>query len=305
MSLLLIEDDPGDAGLVRAWLGESSEHTYAIDHVQRLSDVADSADYKAAILDLGLPESQGLDTLTLFRRRLPACPVVVFTGCDDPSLARSAAAAGATEFVLKDLAGPSVLSRAIDRAVERGSNGRTERVPGSTMAERFGALKASLNKLDEGIVLLTSDGHVHFANASARALLGVDRVLPLPSPLWELTADGASAMVTSPAEQVLVDVCCERLPIRIRGREARVLFVHRATGEETTGLQINDELALHGFVAALIDRARDLLSRLMCGIDEPSIAITQRALAADILRLSLQLQARLVEASVRAGTGDT
>ncbi len=305
-SLLLVEDDPGDAGLVRAWLGESVGDDYTIDHVQRLSDVVERTDYQVAILDLGLLESQGLETLTLFRRRLPSCPVVVFTGCDDPALARSVSAAGAVEVVVKDLAGPTVLTNAIARALESGGLAEeAARVRALHVAERFGVLNATLNKLVEGIAVFTSDGRVHFSNAAARALLGIDRRSPLPSPLLNVTGARATATVTSPRGRVQVEIHRDRLPIRLCGLEAFVLRLQRegVERESGSGLSASDELALHGFVQAIIERGRDLLARLLCAPDEPTIAITQRALAADILRLSLQLQVRLVEASSRMREG--
>jgi diguanylate cyclase (GGDEF)-like protein/PAS domain S-box-containing protein len=71
------------------------------------------------LLDLGLPDSQGLDTVTQVSRERPALPIIVLTGRDDDVLARSALTAGAQDYLVKGAIDPGMLMRSIHYAYER------------------------------------------------------------------------------------------------------------------------------------------------------------------------------------------
>ena len=99
--VLLIEDNPGDADLVRLRLDEGKE---AIDLscVARLEDAlaAIDKDFPALVLlDLNLPDSRGPDTLRKLLAKAPGVPVVIISGQDDEAIAegRGAAAPAAIE----------------------------------------------------------------------------------------------------------------------------------------------------------------------------------------------------------------
>ena len=72
------------------------------------------------LLDLGLPDSQGLDTVRTALQRVPAVPVVVLTGEEDDAIADLALREGAQDFLAKAQLEPSSLGRAIRHAVDRG-----------------------------------------------------------------------------------------------------------------------------------------------------------------------------------------
>ena len=120
-SLVLVEDDPGDALLVTEMLLEVSPDV-CVTHFSTLhaalADWPDDAD--CVLLDLGLPDAVGLSALEQFRVRLPDVPVVVLTGRMDETSGQEALAAGAQDFLVKgDVDGRS-LERSLRYAVERG-----------------------------------------------------------------------------------------------------------------------------------------------------------------------------------------
>lgn len=118
--LLLIEDNPGDARLVREALSGSPR--FDVEYAGRLdagiSRLADGG-VDVVVLDLGLPDSQGIDGLTKVLADAPAVPVVVCTGSEDETAGRSAVAAGAQDFIVKGKFEPDSLTRTLRYAVER------------------------------------------------------------------------------------------------------------------------------------------------------------------------------------------
>src|SRR5262249_6486960 len=71
------------------------------------------------LLDLGLPDSEGRESVARLREFDERVPVVVFTGNDDPELAARAFEAGADEYLVKDDLHASLLRRTIRHAIER------------------------------------------------------------------------------------------------------------------------------------------------------------------------------------------
>jgi PAS domain S-box-containing protein len=120
--LLLVEDNPVDALCLKEALEEARGPKFAICHVQTLAEAKErfeKEDFHAVVLDLGLPDSQGLTTFTQLQNFAPATPIVVLSGLDDETLARAAVREGAQDYLLKDKFDGYFLSRSIKYAIER------------------------------------------------------------------------------------------------------------------------------------------------------------------------------------------
>lgn len=179
--VLLVEDNPGDAALVGAWLEEASPAKFALHHVTHLGEAqrrARSREFEAAILDLGLPDSVGLDTVRRFRASAPACPLVVLTSDSDEQLVGRVLESGADEVVQKDSAGPRVLTSALERAIARRRDAEAARARLRDLVCDDG-----LDVHPDGLVVHDDSGRVVFANRSARRMLGVASGDVLPDPL--------------------------------------------------------------------------------------------------------------------------
>src|SRR5580704_5777685 len=117
--VLLVEDDDGDAFLIEELLREAGSGVT----VQRARLLADARKLlpKAAcvLLDLGLPDSQGLQGLRSLLRHEPDATVVVLTGLADEYLGEEAVRAGAQDYVVKGDVTGKLLRRVIRYAVER------------------------------------------------------------------------------------------------------------------------------------------------------------------------------------------
>ncbi|MDI6784530.1 MAG: response regulator [bacterium] len=122
IKVLLLEDNPGDARLIREMLMESDEIACEVLCLDRLSaglEYLAQESRDIVLLDLGLPDSTGLDTVTKLYQQQPTLPVVVLTGLDDKTVAVKAIQNGAQDYVVKGDVDGKLLVRSIRYAIER------------------------------------------------------------------------------------------------------------------------------------------------------------------------------------------
>ncbi|MCC8400526.1 PAS domain-containing protein [Paraburkholderia sp. MMS20-SJTN17] len=122
LRILLVEDSPTDALLIREALAEVDDFGHDLVQAERLADAISrcaAARFDIVLLDLGLPDAHGISTFRIFRDRVPELPVLVFTGLDDKSVGLQAIQDGAQDYLVKRSLDPSELSRAIRYAIER------------------------------------------------------------------------------------------------------------------------------------------------------------------------------------------
>ena len=120
-NVLLIEDNCGDADLVRLRLTES-QSTVQVNCVPRLSDALASLDVEMptlVLLDLDLPDSHGADTFRSIMRKAPNVPVVILSGRDDEAMAIKAVQQGVQDYLVKGDITSKQLEHAVRYAVER------------------------------------------------------------------------------------------------------------------------------------------------------------------------------------------
>lgn len=122
LSLLLVEDNPGDAELLQAMLCETEGQVPDICHCDCLAgafDALSSTRFDAVLLDLSLPDSQGVDTLRKLQDGGIDIPVIVLTGLDSDESALEAVHEGAQDYIGKNhMTGPLLL-RSIMHSIER------------------------------------------------------------------------------------------------------------------------------------------------------------------------------------------
>ncbi len=122
VKVLLVEDEMADAELLRAVLAESGSSSFELAHVSRLSEAMArlrQETFEVVLLDLNLPDRQGLDTFLALKGAAPAVPIVVVTGWDDQTLALQAVREGAQDFLIKGQVDGRLLGRVIRYAIER------------------------------------------------------------------------------------------------------------------------------------------------------------------------------------------
>jgi PAS domain S-box-containing protein len=121
ISLLIIEDNPGDARLIREMLSDTGT-AFDVTTVERLGDalvLLHQRSFDTLLLDLNLPDSQGLETLNKVFARVPETPIIVLTGIDDETIGVRAISEGGQDYLVKGRFDPALLVRAIQYACER------------------------------------------------------------------------------------------------------------------------------------------------------------------------------------------
>jgi signal transduction histidine kinase len=121
-SVLLVEDNAGDARLLREMFSENDSHDSELNHVACMKDAEKYlAEHSVdlILLDLGLPDADGLGAIRRIRAAAPRTPLVVLTGLDDDTMAVQALHEGAQDFLIKGQIDTRGLLRAMRYANER------------------------------------------------------------------------------------------------------------------------------------------------------------------------------------------
>jgi DNA-binding NarL/FixJ family response regulator len=119
---LLIEDNPGDTRLIQEMLTEEIPANNSIECFGRLTiglNRLAQGGIDAILLDLGLPDSQGLNTFEKTYAVAPKVPILILTANDNDALALEAVSKGAQDFLIKGKTDGALLFRAIKYSVER------------------------------------------------------------------------------------------------------------------------------------------------------------------------------------------
>jgi len=122
VKVLLVEDSPTDALIIGEALVDISEFEHTLARAESLHDaltLAERTHFDVVLLDLGLPDGNGIDTFRRFRQMAPDTPVLVLTGLADISVGLVAIQEGAQDYLLKREIQAALLSRAIRYAIER------------------------------------------------------------------------------------------------------------------------------------------------------------------------------------------
>jgi DNA-binding NtrC family response regulator len=117
--VLIVEDNPGDAALIRRSLRSVKSREFQVSQVGRLSSALECIHryLDVVLLDLNLPDSHDLETLHQLRAREPHLPIIVVTGIEDRRKAVEALANGAQDYLVKGHADGHLMELAILRCV--------------------------------------------------------------------------------------------------------------------------------------------------------------------------------------------
>jgi PAS domain S-box-containing protein len=122
LTILLVEDNPGDANLLQELLSEPGAARFLVEVRDQMAaglERLTQGGIDLVLLDLFLPDSMGLATFAQFHAAAPDVPVIVMSGLDDESLAIKTVHEGAQDYLVKGQVDSRLLSRAIRYAIER------------------------------------------------------------------------------------------------------------------------------------------------------------------------------------------
>ncbi len=166
--LLLVEDNPGDARMLREMFNEQGAHNTELTHVECMRDAEKHLAqrvYDIILLDLGLPDAQGLGAVRRARAAAPRVPLVVLTGSDDESLATLALQEGAQDYLVKGEVDARGLLRALRYAVERTT------MEDALFVEKERA-QVTLNSIGDAVLCTDISGNITFLNLVAEKMTG-------------------------------------------------------------------------------------------------------------------------------------
>lgn len=214
--LLLVEDDPSYAALVCDELAHS-EGPFQITRVDCLHDAVErlqKGGIDAVLLDLSLPDSEGLDTLNRLRAAAPEIPVVVVSGRQDRELAMAAVQSGAHDYLVKSEIKAPVVHRVVHYAIER--HGAEDR-----LREREARYRSIIESSLDAIISIDSAGHILEFNAAAVAMFERSR-----------------------ADAIGRELAALIIPERLRPAHRRALARHTANPDRPTPRQRLEFMAL-------------------------------------------------------------
>jgi signal transduction histidine kinase len=122
LHVLLVEDNAGDARLLREMFSTEKPGSFELTHLLRMSEAMihlGKGGVDVVLLDMGLPDAHGLDTVRQAHAVAPSVPLIVLTGLDDEALAGEAMKEGAQDYLIKGQIENRALPRALRHAIER------------------------------------------------------------------------------------------------------------------------------------------------------------------------------------------
>ncbi|GEM_PF-7053803 len=173
--VLLVEDNPGDARLVADTLSELAGDRLRVVHVSSLQGAREHLSSHGTVgvvlLDLGLPDGTGVDTIARLQPDAHGIPMVVLSGRDDAELRASAVGLGAEEYFSKQNLDAGLLVRTIERAIaRRGLANALDRTRQDASAIEAALVQTLCNNFEPSLIV--EHGVVVLANHAAERLLG-------------------------------------------------------------------------------------------------------------------------------------
>ena len=175
ISALLVEDNPGDARLIREMLGGVKSVRVEVSEAESIPEALrqiDRQEFDVVLLDLSLPGTRGIETFTALHSKTDHLPIIVLTGLDDEGVALNAVGSGAQDYLVKGQVDGDVIARAIRYAMERH---RSE----VELAVSRSSFSNIVEKNGDGILIADGSGKIRFVNPAWEKFSGepADRLL--------------------------------------------------------------------------------------------------------------------------------
>ncbi|HYO82526.1 MAG TPA: PAS domain S-box protein, partial [Bryobacteraceae bacterium] len=248
ISVLLIEDNPADARMLREVVSEVGASQIRLTHVDTLSAgllKLTNQQFDLVLLDLSLPDAEGLQTLLRTHNHAPNIPIVVLTGLDDQDLAIRAISEGAQDYLVKGQMTGQLLVRSVLYAT-----GRKAAMEALQRSEEY--YRSLIENALDVITVLDSGGHIRYGSPSLERLLGY--------PLGKLTGTSAWSLI-HPDDLGMVETmlavgtehpgAVQHFECRVRHRNGNWLVL------ECIGKHFESDSAVDGYVL----NSRDITER--------------------------------------------
>lgn len=248
VNVLLVEDDLAFARAAREGLGNSGSMPINVVNCRRLSEALEllksESRVHAALLDLVLPDCQGLETFARFQRQAQSVPVIILTECDDEQLGLEAVRQGAQDYLVKGDCIHRILPRVVRYAIER------ERAK-EQLREREEFFRLISENVSDLIAVIDPNGRRLYNNASYKELLGDPAAAQGSNSLAEVHRDDRER-IQGVLRETLATGVGQRAEYRFVLKNGGIRFV------ESQGNVINDA---SGKVSKVVVVSRDITDR--------------------------------------------
>lgn len=181
LKVLLVEDNFTEAALFGEFLSKTQRISFELTHAQRLDETLkrlEQDSFDVIVLDLSLPDSQGMEPVVSVRSKVPLTPIVVLTDQEHEHLAVKAIDSGVQDYLLKEQLNTPLLVHVLSYAIER-----TQLLQKLRESEQRYALVMSGGQVGVWQMNLTNDDL--YVSPSFKALLGYgDREIDITSENW-------------------------------------------------------------------------------------------------------------------------
>jgi len=181
-TILLIEDDPEDARSLNGLFNEEGKPGVKVTVVDCMSDAEKHlAEHvvDVILLDLGLPDAQGLDAVRRAHAAAPRTPVVVLTDSGDELLGEQAVQGGAEDFLIKGQIETHRLLRILHYCIER-------KLLEETLFLEKERAQVTLDSIGDAVICTDAAGNVSFLNAAAEKTIGWSQEAAMGRPIGEI-----------------------------------------------------------------------------------------------------------------------
>ena len=189
LRLLVVEDDPVDRTMLNRLLKRSSlavAEINCVDRVARALECVGQSSFDVILLDLGLPDSEGMDAVMQLQAEAPDIPIIVLTGLDDEEAATRAVQKGVQDFLVKGQVDGNLLVRSIRYALERKKAERELQLAEQRYRTIFENSAVAIMMVDREEHLVSWNSYTERLLGAAREdLLGRDLASLCPPSVWE------------------------------------------------------------------------------------------------------------------------
>jgi two-component system, NarL family, sensor histidine kinase UhpB len=165
--IILVEDNPGDALIIKEMLKDIYDDDFNLEHFQRVEEGVKhlNEDFDIMLLDLNLPDSQGFETFKIMNENAPELPIIILTGLVDEELAINIVSEGAQDYLVKGQIDRQLLSRSIKYSIER----KNIEIDLRNSEEKY---RLMVEKIESGLFLINSKNEINYVNRQMADMLG-------------------------------------------------------------------------------------------------------------------------------------
>jgi PAS domain S-box-containing protein len=201
LRILLVEDNQGDVDLIRELVTETGMVSFSIESVPRLSEALSRLkdnNVDLVLLDLGLPDSSGLETFARLKAAAPAMPTIILTGNSDQEAALTAVRGGAQDYLIKGQISGSLIVRSIRYALERKRAEQKLLTAEKRYRQLIEGMMDAFVRVDmSGRILEFNRAYMNLTGYSEEEIKGMSYVDITPEPWHAMEADIVKKQVLS------------------------------------------------------------------------------------------------------------